>query len=291
MSALLDHLQTGATHVCHAWEITRTDGMRLGFTDHDRNLVFDGLTFRADSGLSAMALQQSTGLSVDNTEAMGALSGDAISEADIDAGRFDRATVTAWRVQWDNTDARQVIFRGMIGDVTRGKSAFQAEIRGLTDNLNQPIGRVYQKPCSAVLGDKACKVDLTTPGYRHKGALRDVEEGRILHFDALDGFDAEWFQRGTVTVETGAAQGLTAMIKEDRQVGATRQIELWETLGAPIAVGDEVTLTAGCDKRFETCRLKFANVLNFQGFPDIPEDDWVLVHPTRAQSKAGGSRR
>ena len=84
---LLGHLATGTTTVCRAWAVTRTDGLVLGFTDHDRALQFEGITFKADSGLTGKALLQSSGLSVDNTEAMGALSDAAISEADILAGR------------------------------------------------------------------------------------------------------------------------------------------------------------------------------------------------------------
>ena len=68
------HLATGLTTVARCWALTRSDGLRLGFTDHDCDLDFDGLSFRAGTGLSAMALQQATGLSVDNTEALGALS-------------------------------------------------------------------------------------------------------------------------------------------------------------------------------------------------------------------------
>ena len=47
------HLESGNTSVSRAWEIARRDGVRLGFTDHDRDLAFDGLTFRAQSGLTA----------------------------------------------------------------------------------------------------------------------------------------------------------------------------------------------------------------------------------------------
>ncbi len=43
--ALLSHLATGATHVCHCWSIARGDGVTFGFTDHDRELNFDGIRF------------------------------------------------------------------------------------------------------------------------------------------------------------------------------------------------------------------------------------------------------
>ena len=60
----------------------------LGFTDHDRDIVVDGVTCRADTGMTAKALQQTTGLSVDNSEAVGALSDAAITEGEILAGRI-----------------------------------------------------------------------------------------------------------------------------------------------------------------------------------------------------------
>ena len=80
---LLDHLGSGLTTVCRCWMVRRRDGTVYGFTDHDRDVAFDGITFRADTGMSAAALMQGTGLSVDNTEALGALSDTAIREANL----------------------------------------------------------------------------------------------------------------------------------------------------------------------------------------------------------------
>ena len=97
---LYDHLAGGQTTVCRAWLVTRRDGTTLGFTDHDRDLVFDGRIFRAESGLTARAVQQTTGLAVDNTEALGALSHAAVTEEDLLAGRYDAAEVRAWLVNW-----------------------------------------------------------------------------------------------------------------------------------------------------------------------------------------------
>ncbi|MBN9887714.1 DUF2163 domain-containing protein [Salipiger abyssi] len=285
------HLATGLTTVARCWAVTRRDGTRYGFTDHDRDLSFDGLLFRADTGLTAMALQQATGLSVDNTEAMGALRDDALSEADIEAGRFDGAEVVSWLVNWRDTDQRRMMFRGSIGEIRRANGAFHAELRGLTEMLNRPVGRVFQAPCSAVLGDAACGADLSEPGYFHEGPALGVEENRSFRFGDLTGFEAGWFQRGRFEVLSGAAEGLSGSIKRDRFWNGERLIELWEPLGAPVAAGDILRLFAGCDKRFETCRLKFNNILNFQGFPDIPEEDWIMVHPSQAKSQSGGSRR
>lgn len=289
--AFLAHVETGLTTLCRAWAITRSDGASFGFTDHDCELSFEGVTFRAESGLTASALAQSTGLSVDNTEALGALTDAAVREEDIEAGRFDGADVQAWLVNWADPGTRWLQFRGTIGEIRRAGGAFRAELRGLTEALNRPLGRIYQKPCTAVLGDGGCRFDLSQPGYVHDIAVARVQNGRVFEWDDLNGFEPDWFQRGRLDVTSGAAGGLWGMIKRDSVSGGVRQIELWEPIRGAIAQGDGLRLTAGCDKRFETCRLKFNNLINFQGFPDLPSDDWVMAYPSGGRANTGGSLR
>lgn len=286
---LYAHLAGGATHVCRCWAVVRGDGAVFGFTDHDRDLAFEGIVFRAGTGLSAKALVQTTGLAVDNTEAVGALSDASVTEADIAAGRFDGAEVRAWLVDWADVEARLMLFRGALGEITRTGGAFTAELRGLTEALNQPQGRVYQAGCSAVLGDGACKVDLSAPGYFAERAVEAVEARRIFRFTGFTGFDDRWFEKGRFRVLSGAAAGLVAVVKNDRLSDAGRAVELWEALGAEVAPGDLVRVEAGCDKRADTCRLKFHNLPNFRGFPTIPGDDWLTTFPGRGGVADGGA--
>lgn len=295
MSALPDsldaHLKSGCTTLCRAWQIIRQDGARFGFTDHDLALAFDGQIYAPDSGLSALALQQSTGLAVDNTEAIGAISDAAITDADVDAGLFDGAEVLSWLVNWQAPDQRVLQFRGNIGEIRRAGGAFQAELRGLTDSLNRPVGRVFQKPCGAVLGDAHCQVPLNATGYRAETDVSEIDNMRVFRFAGLNGYAESWFERGRLEVLSGAGKGLHASIKVDRRIDGVREISLWEPLRTDVQSGDRVALFAGCDKRFETCRVKFSNARNFRGFPDIPEEEWLMVYPTKAPSKSGGSRR
>ncbi|MCU0910032.1 MAG: DUF2163 domain-containing protein [Rhodobacteraceae bacterium] len=284
------HLASGATTVCRCWALVRTDGQVFGFTDHDRTLSFEGIEFRADTGLTARALQQTTGLSVDNSEALGALSDASLTEEDILAGRYDNAEVRAWLVNWAEVGDRVLQFRGTVGEVARAGGAFEAELRGLTEALNQPQGRVYQKQCAAILGDAGCRFDLTTPGYATERSVEVVEDRRIFRFASVAGFDDRWFERGRFRVLSGRAEGLVGVVKNDRATGGGRQIELWEAIALPIAPGDMVRIEAGCDKRADTCRLKFQNFLNFRGFPDIPGEDWLMSYPVRSAANTGGSR-
>lgn len=290
-AALQAHLEGGLTTVCHAWLITRKDGTQFAFTDHDLPLAFDGVTYRADAGLSAKAIAQTTGLSVDNTEAVGALSDASIREDEIEQGRFDGAEVVTWLVNWQDVSQRWLKFRGSIGEITRVDGTFRAELRGLTEALNRTLGRVYQKPCTAVLGDSQCRFDTTLPGYTLTLPV-DVQEGaRTFTWESLPGFDEEFFIRGRIEVVDGPAAGLFGLIKHDRVRNGVRIIDLWEPIKGDVGPGTQVKLIAGCNKRLETCRLKFNNILNFQGFPDLPREDWVVAVPKSTGANSGGSLR
>ncbi|MDF1716413.1 MAG: DUF2163 domain-containing protein [Antarcticimicrobium sp.] len=285
------HVESGVTTLCRCLALTRSDGVQMGFTDHDRTLTFDGITFRAETGLSAQAVQQATGLAVDNTEAIGALSDAGLRDEEIEAGRFDGAEVRAWLVNWADVSVRWLQFRGTLGEIRRGGGAFHADLRGLTQALNRPLGRIYQTACTAVLGDGGCRFDLTTPGYAEERAVEGVEGARVFRWNDLSGFEPGWFARGRLEVLSGAAAGLWGGIKRDETDAEGREIALWEPLRAKIAPGDLLRLEAGCDKRMETCRLKFNNLRNFQGFPDIPGEDWVVSVPKSTSPNTGGSLR
>lgn len=284
------HLDGGATTTCRAWTVTRRDGAVLGFTDHDCDLLIKGVLHRAGSGLTARALQQGTGLAVDNTEAVGALSDAAISKADLAAGRYDAAEVRVWLVNWADVSQRAELFRGTLGEVVRQGAEFRAELRGLSEALNQPVGLAYTRGCSAVLGDGRCRFDAAQPGYFAERAVEEVDaERRVFRFAAFGGFDDRWFEFGRVEVRSGAASGLVGLVKSDRVAGAGRVMELWHGIRAELRAGDLLRFTAGCDKRAETCRLKFANLPSFRGFPHIPGEDWLTAYPKAGQNTGGGS--
>ena len=290
--ALKDHLATGVTTLARCFAVTRRDGVVIGFTDHDRDLSFDGLLFRADSGLTAKAIQQSTGLSVDNSEAFGALKSEAITEGDILAGRYDGAEVRSWLVNWADVSVRVLQFRGTLGEVVRRGGSFNAELRGLSEGLNHAQGLVYHARCSAILGDGRCRFDLRQPGYSEERVVQEVTGARVFRFSEFGGYDDRWFEKGRFAVLSGTAAGIVGAVKNDRlRAGDIREVELWQALGAAPAPGDLVRIEAGCDKRPDTCRLKFANYDNFRGFPDIPGEDWLMSYPVGAALNDGGSRR
>ncbi len=287
MTALRDHLATGGTTICRAWIVRRRDGLVLGFTDHDGTIEIDGTLCRASSGMTGGTLATSTGLSVDNAEASGALSSDAISEEDIRSGRWDDASIVAYRVNWSDPSQHDVTFRGSLGEIAWADGAFVAELRGVSEALNRPRGRVYQGRCDAVLGDRRCGKTLDQL-YRVECRVIEHLGAERIALEVPGVFAQGWFAQGSLVVRSGASEGLGARIKTDRLVEGRREVGLWTSFARPVVGGDRVELIAGCDKRVATCRDKFKNLLNFRGFPHIPGEEWLMAYPVRDGSNDGG---
>jgi uncharacterized phage protein (TIGR02218 family) len=275
-AALQEHLDSGATTLCWCWRLTRRDGLKLGFTDHDRDVAFDATTFEAAAGFTASEMRDSVGLSVDNLEVTSALSSDRLSEADLVAGLYDDARVEIFRVNW-NAPERVLMRSGSLGEVRRGAGAFAAEVRGLAHYLQQPKGRLYQFTCDADLGDGRCGVDLTAENYRGEGAIAEIMGERRFAVSGLGAFAGDWFTRGLLTFTSGAADGQASEVKAHASAAGAVTIELWAPVRAPLQVGQTFVVTAGCDKRLETCAAKFANSVSFRGFPHMPGNDFVTT--------------
>ncbi|CAN5340876.1 DUF2163 domain-containing protein [soil metagenome] len=207
-------LESGAATLCTAWILQRADGVRLGFTDHDRPLSVEGVTCSAASGWTAGAAEGELGFAPGTASTAGVLTTAAVTEADIAAGAYDGATVEAWRVDWTDPATRLLLWRATVRRLVRSGDAFTVELEGPLAALKRTAGRLYGRTCDASLGDGRCGVDLAAfPG-------------------------------------------------------------------------------ATCDKRWATCTGAFANGANFQGFPDIPGDDFLTVYAgSDGGPRDGGSRR
>ncbi len=290
-AAFAAHLASGATTVAWCWKLTRRDGAVLGFTDHDRDIVFGGVTFEAEAGFTASEIQSSLGLSVDNLDVSGALSSASIEEADLIAGRFDDAEIEIFAVNWQAPEQRLLLRKGNLGEVMRGGGAFEAEVRGLKHRLDQPQGRVFQYGCDAALGDHRCGVDLDDPAYRGEGVVQAAEANRRFRVSGLDTFADGWFARGSLAWESGANAGLAAEVKAHRLSADEVTVELWQAAALPVVPGDAFVVTAGCDKQFPTCRVKFSNGVSFRGFPHMPGNDFVIAYPNTDDAVHDGESR
>lgn len=270
---LASHLAGDTTTICQCWRLTRGDGTVLGFTDHDRALFCDGTLFEPGTGLTASEAKSALDLSVDTVDVEGALSAAAIEEDDIAAGLYDGAEVETLLVNWRDPSAFARLRTAVIGRVTRRDGAFLAELASHTQALDQPNGRTVRRRCDAELGDARCGFDLQGSGFSGAGTVIEAGAGALVRVDGLDGFAGGWFANGLLSWTSGARAGQRERIADHRRDAAGVGLVLWQDEGGAIAAGDAFTIVAGCDKRFETCKTKFSNALNFRGFPHLPGDD------------------
>ena len=287
---LQDHLNSGTTTLCWCWKIVRNDGATQGFTDHDEALSFGGTSYEAASGFSASEVDSTLGLAVDNLTVTGALSSETLNEADLAAGLYDNAEIEIWRVNWSAPSQRVLMRKGTLGEVKRGKAAFQAEVRGLAQTLNQPAGRAFGYSCDADLGDARCTIDLANAAFNATGAVIAAADNRRFTVSGLDAFAGTFFSGGKLAWTRGANANIAAQVKRHAVSGDLVTIELWQPASEPVAIGDAFAVTAGCDKQFSTCKAKFDNAANFRGFPYMPGNDAVTSYPTSDQTLDGGSR-
>lgn len=284
------HLEGDVTTVCMVWIVTRADGERLGFTDHDRPLTVRGVTCEPETGFSAGAAEASLGLGGDISDVSGALASDRIADADIERGLYDGADVALYLVDWQAPETATLLRRFHIGEIVREGPAFRAELRSLSAALDQPRGRYFTRQCDAALGDARCGFDLAgTSGFSDAGTVVATDGARIVDLGGIAPFADRWYDHGTLRFDTGARAGDALAVQTVRPLEAGQvRVSLREPLGASPETGDQVTLLAGCDKRFETCKAKFSNQLNFRGFPHMPGDDRALGYLRQEDVFDGG---
>ncbi|SER65000.1 phage conserved hypothetical protein BR0599, partial [Faunimonas pinastri] len=167
---------------------------------------------------------------------------------------------------------------------------FTAELRGMAHELGQEIGRVFSYSCDANLGDARCRVDLSDPRFHGTGSVTAIlAADRWFAVDGLGDFGAGWFNNGALTWTSGANAGRPIEVRLHSVVAGLARLELWTAMGVAVAVGDTFAVTAGCDKQFGTCRDRFANLLNFRGFPYMPSNMLVASYPNDHTANDGGS--
>ncbi|MBS7541999.1 DUF2163 domain-containing protein [Ancylobacter oerskovii] len=269
-------LASGATTLARCWRLTRRDGTVLGLTEHDRDLEVDGTPFHAAAGVTGSETAAALGFAAAAGEMAGALAADQLDERDLAAGLYDGAAVELLLVDWSNPASFVRLRRGSLGEVRRENGTFVAELRGLADALGQVRGRLFTRSCDADLGDVRCRIDLAAPAFRGEGAVVAVEAAGRFTASGLDGFAAGWFTQGRLVFTGGANAGFASEVKAHGMAGGTVRLDMWQRPPEPLAAGDAFTVSAGCDKRFSTCRDRFANTPNFRGMPHMPGNDAVL---------------
>ncbi|WP_332816871.1 DUF2163 domain-containing protein [Sphingopyxis sp.] len=251
------------------WRLARRDGVVIGLTSHDRDLMVGGIAYRAAPGMKPSALETSDSLDAATMDLEGAIASDAIAARDLDAGRWDGAELELFVTDWSAPGMAPVtVARGSLGAVERRGAAFAAELQGVTRLLDRPVCPATSPSCRAMLGDPACRVDLAPRTHLRRVIAVD---GRAVTLDSV----AAGMAFGELLWMDGANCGLASpVIGVDGSVLHLAEAPVF----APVFPA-RVRLTEGCDKQLATCRDRFANAVNFRGEAHLPGNDLLTRYP------------
>lgn len=279
-AAMLAHIQQEVTTLATCWRLTRRDGVIFRFTDHDRDLTISGDTYLAAVGYTRSAISSSADMTVDNVDLNGMFDDDSITVEDLRARKFDGAEVLILLVVWsDLTIVPGTLRRGYLGEVIHTPSGvFRTTLEGLARILNQTIGDLSSPGCPVDLGSTGIgKCNKVLTGFTVSGTVSSVVSGVQLNVTIAGTFPDGWFNFGVLTWTGGVNTGRSMEVKNWYE--SPEVVVLYLPTGLPASAGDTFTMVRGCDKTLDTCRDVFNNVVNFQGFPHLPGQDYVTARP------------
>ena len=257
--------------VANFWRVFRQDGVALGFTSHDRDIVIDGLTHRAAPGIAPSAIRRDISLSSDSAEVEGVLSHDSICEDDLAAGLFDDASVEIGAVDWE-TGVSSTLYSGSIGNVENHHNAFSAELRSAKVLLERDLVPRTSPTCRAEFCGKGCN-------------LSAAQFTSVLPLNAIDwetnsvtfmGLIAPDYIDGEIRFLDGPQTGLTFGVVDI--IGSAFALD--RQLANNLEVGTMAIVRQGCDHTLATCQNRFGNSINFRGEPYLPGNDLLSRYPS-----------
>ena len=257
--------------VALCWRVERRDGVAVGVTAHDRDLVVDALTYRAAPGMVPSAVVRAEGLEADTMDVAGALDVGAITSRDLLAGRWDGARVAVFAVDWTDVANRVALGEGTIGAVEMQDGGFSAELSGASAALERAVVEETSAECRAELGDARCRVAMAG---RRRFARVVSADGAAVVLDAVEAVPNS-FGGGRLRWFGGANSGLeSAVASSDGAV-----VQLRAPPAFAVQSGVLVEVIEGCDKTLATCRARFGNAANFRGEPFLPGIDLLTRYP------------
>ncbi|MCB2015852.1 MAG: DUF2163 domain-containing protein [Sphingobium sp.] len=254
------------------WRLERRDGVAIGLTSHDRDLVIGGIIYEAAPGLVPSAIRRGTGLEPESMDLKGAITSDAISEADLNAGKWDGAALYLYLTEWTEPGTLWLeLMRGELGTVQQQDESFSAELAGPVSVLGRPVAPETSPGCRALLGDKACRIDMA----HHRRVVTIASTADEVVAVSGGGLVNGDYLFGTLRWLEGANCGLTQSIVANDAGSVT----LADVPAFAVTAGTRALLTEGCDKLMATCSGRFANAANFRGEPYLPGSDLLTRYP------------
>lgn len=272
--ALIAYLNTTKTFLmADLYTFTLVGGVVARYTDADINIGYDGNIYYKFL-IARTKTKNTIGIEVDEMSVtVNATPLDLLLNqswlAAARNGALDGAQLTVSRLfmpTWGNTSlGALVLFSGKVSDVNIGRTTAEITVKSELELFDTQMPRdLYQSGCLNTLYDNGCTVNKASMAV--SGTVATATTAQIT--SAL-GQPADYFALGSIQFTSGANNGVTKSVRSF----SGGVFSLSSPLTTAPVPGDTFTAWPGCDKLKDTCEDKFSNLLNFRGFPFVPDPE------------------
>lgn len=287
------HYGGRGTTVCLFGKITAPSywgGESIGFTSGTRNvyLAAHDLTFYASPGINPTVVEMVAGTESASVESILQFSSNAITEEDLEAGKWNYAKLELWLMNYEAFGMGEfVVYSGYLGDVTNAQTYFKAEAVGGHSLLKKKYGNVTARICRLKTGVGQCQLDLngiTSDGFLITNTLNtaSVTDKYNLVLDRDEDVPDDFYNHGLITALSGANAGLSREVKQGTGFGTPSvNVTLRRTFPFPITPGQDFAMRIGDDKTLQRC-IYLEQVINRSAEDYVPTIEDANRFPSAA---------
>ncbi len=297
--ALQTHLKQSSTTTCRLWKVMAYGVTPFGLSSLDRDVVYDGVTYKAHRGYTPYSIQADADLSVDNSEMEVLIATYEVDGFTLDAiqrGVYDDATFYEYMVNYDDlSDGALVMSSGTVGKIRQidGMVCFP-ESRSLTQTLKQKA--IIEKGsvgCRVLaFGDERCKYNVAAEWTSGDVDSVGAESDRTFTIVGSGVMEVnDYYAPGVYEFETGDNAGRTYEIESYEVTSAGPEITLMIPTEKPIQIGDTGKIRRDCSRQWEghnSCDT-YNNRPNYRGEPFRPVAETAALMAPGAGTKDGPS--
>lgn len=260
------------------------------FTSLDIPVNVKGNTYRANGlRIEGLKLKLGVGLQVDEQQiVIAAMPGETLAGSNfitsVGAGLLDGAYILRSRAVWAPTSgipnqdfqAPPVgyvdLCNMLVAEITKiGRTHVELTVKSPTRLLDFDMPRNYfSTACIHTLFDVGCTLVKSAFGVNGTVGTAPINSLNVAWNGGVPivaGADAlPYFAQGRLLFTSGTLKGQQLLISSND----ANVLSVVYPLQQLPSFGDAFTAYPGCSKQLNTCNLKFANKLNFRGYPFVP---------------------
>ncbi|MCH7338185.1 hypothetical protein ACI8B_210217 [Acinetobacter proteolyticus] len=245
------------------------------YTNYDFDLTIAGQLYRSDGPIiEREGITQNLGIEVDSLSVTIMVNDDtlfsdvpivqAFHNGILDGARFKLERVFMdMNTPTDTSAGAITLFEGSLIEPEMDRNQIHVNAASDTDILNVKMPRnLYQPSCLNTLFDSGCGLLSSAYVVNTTIEANSTPSRIICTLNQPQG----WFTQGVVEFTQGVNRGIKRTVRLHESGALLLTLPLLEMP----AIGEEIKVYPGCDKRLETCQNRFNNRARFRGAPFVP---------------------